>query len=426
MKLTATVVTSALAISGALAAPAAHAAAPRAASQGAASQSGGHRTDLGRQTLAPDDGWAAAEGGTTGGAAAAPENVVTVRTRQELAAAVAGDTPKIVYVRGHLKGGDDCDAYADPGYSLDAYLEAYDPAHWSGPASGPLEEARKRSTANQRKDVVVRIGSNTTIVGAGGGARLTGINLTVQDAENVIIRNLDVQDAYDCFPGWSGEDWKTEFDNITVSGSRHVWVDHVTLGDGDRPDSAEPKYFGKVWLHHDGLLDVVNGSDLVTVSWSKFADHDKSLLWGNSDSATGDRGKLRVTLHHNEFRGLIQRVPRVRYGRVHVYNNSYVWSPQSLYAWGAGKESAIYAQNNHFSAGTPAEKIIYNWGGTAIHAEGTYVGNRPVDALAAFNAANDPDLSGDVGWTPTLHGRIDPAPAVPGLVRARAGAGRVS
>ena len=51
-------------------------------------------------------------------------------------------------------------------------------------------------------------------------------------------------------------------------------------------------------LRHDGLLDITSGLDLVTVSWSRFAGHDKAMLSGNSDSATGDRGKLRVTPHH--------------------------------------------------------------------------------------------------------------------------------
>ncbi|GAA1770828.1 hypothetical protein GCM10009734_94430 [Nonomuraea bangladeshensis] len=76
--------------------------------------------------------------------------------------------------------------------------------------------------------------------------------------------------------------------------------------------------------HHDGLLDVIRGSDLVTVSWSVFSGHDKSLLWGNTDNPEHDAGKLRVTLHHNLLSGLNQRAPRVRHGKVHVYNNAYV------------------------------------------------------------------------------------------------------
>jgi len=44
-----------------------------------------------------------------------------------------------------------------------------------------------------------------------------------------------------------------------------------------------------------------------------------------------------------------------------------------------------------------------------------------VDVLAAYNAANDPDLSGDVGWRATLHTDINATQAVPGLVPHGAG-----
>ncbi|MFF7370991.1 pectate lyase family protein [Streptomyces tricolor] len=37
-------------------------------------------------------------------------------------------------------------------------------------------------------------------------------------------------------------------------------------------------------------LDITNGSGLVTVSWSRFAGHDKAVLIGSSDAATEDRG----------------------------------------------------------------------------------------------------------------------------------------
>jgi pectate lyase len=48
----------------------------------------------------------------------------------------------------------------------------------------------------------------------------------------------------------------------------------------------------------------------------------------------------------------------------------------------------------------------------------------PVDLVAVYNAAYDPDLAGDAGWTPTLHTRITPARQVPTLVSREAGAGR--
>jgi pectate lyase len=54
----------------------------------------GRPGELGRQVLAPTDGWAAAEGGTTGGAAAGVRNVYHVHTWQEFRAALGGDAAR--------------------------------------------------------------------------------------------------------------------------------------------------------------------------------------------------------------------------------------------------------------------------------------------------------------------------------------------
>jgi len=179
---------------------------------------------------------------------------------------------------------------------------------------------------------------------------------------------------------------------------------------------------------HDGELDITNASDLVTVSWNRFADHDKVMLIGSSDSATADIGKLRVTLHHNVFARVIQRMPRVRFGQVHVFNNYYdlVDTAGYGYSWGVGIQSQIYAQNNFFRAGTIApDKFISQLNGTAIFATGTFVYGQvramPIDVVGAYNAAHDPDLSPKATWTPVLFNEIHPGQAVPGLVARNAG-----
>ena len=182
---------------------------------------------------------------------------------------------------------------------------------------------------------------------------------------------------------------------------------------------------------HDGLVDVTNESDLVTVSWNLLANHDKAMLFGSSDSAVADRGKLRVTLHHNLFHDLGQRVPRVRYGQVHVYNNQYSMTRDGAatygYSWGAGVESQIYAQNNHFlcpQAVTP-DLFVERFNGTALHAEGTllngFTRHSQVDVVGAFNAVSATALDPNVSWTPTLYRRIDPTWSVPLTVILGAG-----
>jgi pectate lyase len=394
---------------------------------------------FGRQVLGPRDGWAAAAGGTTGGAAATRANVFFVDNRRELADALRGDTAKIVYVRGGIDGNVDdanqpisCDQYADPGYSLPAYLAQYDPATWGRvEPAGPLEEARVRSQLNQAARVVVPAGSNTTIVGLGDDATLRGLTLRVAKADNVIIRNVRFEDSYDCFPQWDPTDgdtgnWNSEYDNLVLTGATHVWVDRCEFSDGGNTDL--PVYFGRKYEVHDGLLDVVTGADLVTLSYNHFHEHDKSILIGNTDSPTNDVGKLRVTLHHNLFENLGSRAPRVRYGQVHVFDNLYV-IPEAAgyeYSWGVGVESKLYAENNFFETARDVSPSLFAkwWKGTVLHATGTLQNGHPVDVVAAHNAVFDPDLGTDVGWTPTLVARMDPARVVPRLVRDHAGVGR--
>ncbi|MFS8479744.1 MAG: polysaccharide lyase family 1 protein [Micromonosporaceae bacterium] len=399
---------------------------------------------VGRQPLAPGDGWAAEGAGTTGGSAADASHVFVVSTRAELAAALAGDEPKIVYVRGVIDGFTaadgsalDCADFADPEYSLAAYLAAYDPATWGRVApSGPLEEARLRSRANQAAHTVLNVGANTTIVGL-PGATLKRLTLMVDRVSNVIIRNLDLRDAADCFPAWSPTDgefgaWNSEYDLISVRRSTNVWVDHNTFSDGDNPDSAQPRYFGQPYQVHDGALDITHTADLVTVSYNVFTNHDKTMLIGSSNTVGPDVGKLRVTLRHNVFDGVGQRAPRIRFGRIDIYNNLYKIRQPYEYSVGIGVQSAGYLENNYFvlADGIAPADVLYDWSGTALTERGSWVkvGSapaRPLSLLDAYNAEHDPDFGDDAGWAPTLRAyRPLPAPAVPGLTQ-HAGAGRL-
>ncbi len=72
------------------------------------------QSDLGRETLAPNDGWASFGTGTTGGSQAADSQVYVVTNRAELIAALnngvfsstspsnPSNEPKIIYVNGTI------------------------------------------------------------------------------------------------------------------------------------------------------------------------------------------------------------------------------------------------------------------------------------------------------------------------------------
>lgn len=93
---------------------------------------------------------------------------------------------------------------------------------------------------------MVDIPSNTTIIGSGSNAKVTGGNFNIKNGvDNVIIRNIEFQDAYDYFPQWDPTDgssgnWNSEYDNITINGATHIWIDHCTFNDGSNPDSGFP------------------------------------------------------------------------------------------------------------------------------------------------------------------------------------------
>jgi pectate lyase len=419
------------------------------------------RRDLGLETLPAENGWAASGAGVTGGAAAVPEQVYVVTNRSELIAALnngvvsstspanPSNEPKIIYVKGVIDANVDdanqplsCSDYYSNGYTPEAFLVAYDPAVWGRVnPSGPLESARAASAATQQLRVRIRVGSNTTIVGVGNKATIRGAWMDIRGTagvansrSNIIIRNITFQDTYDCFPQWSPTDgalgaWNALYDSISLRDANNVWIDHNTFEDKSTADSKAPQYFGVLFQQHDGALDITNASDLVTVSWNRFRNHDKVMLIGSSDSAAADRGKLRVTLHHNLFERVGQRVPRVRFGQVHVYNNFYDVrnTPNYQYSWGVGVESAIYAEENVFLAArsfTP-DQILARFNGTALSASGTLlVGppvRNPVDVIAAWNDSNDPDLGADAGWTPQLNYQLAPAWTTPLTVPLFAG-----
>ncbi|MEU8704658.1 polysaccharide lyase family 1 protein [Streptomyces sp. NPDC048565] len=407
-----------------------------------------HSRGIERAVLPSGDGWASADGSTTGGAQATPDHVYTVTDRAELIAAFedAGDAPKIIKIAGTVHGNADetgtpigCEAYQQDGYTLEKYLAAYDPEVWGTDEvpSGPLEDARVASAKLQAAAVNVNVPSNTTIIGVGKDPTVIGASLQVKNVSNVIIRNLSFEDTYDCFPLWDPTDgdtghWNSEYDNLVVYGSDHVWVDHNTFSDGDRPDADQPSYFNEVFQQHDGLFDIVRGADLVTVSWNVLRDHDKTMLIGNSDSAgDDDRGKLRVTLHHNLFKDVNERAPRVRFGQVDSYNNHFVASKGAAYgySYGIGAESQLVAEHNAFTVPKGFDKatILKKWSESSLSAGDNYVNGRRTDLIAVHNAGvPEEQLTEGAGWTPALRAKVDHPLAVPLLVGLGAGAGRAS
>jgi pectate lyase len=311
-------------------APASYMAAPRLpAWQFAAADPTGGVLSFERQA-APAAGWHAwsRKGNVlvTGGGAASANRVYTVYNGQQLIAAIqqAGNEPKIIRVIGHID------------------------LRWSQNNTVFREYT---SYSDQKYGGSISLPSNTTLVGIndaqGRPARITGTALLIggelalvaggdpesdfkqwiadgKDGEdyptwtrNIIVRNLVLDTPWDVNP----EDAANAYaDGITVSRAQNVFLDHLTVSDGDTPESLAT---GTYKTRHDGALDVVRGSDYVTIANSVFTNHHKTTLVGNGDSgrAWSDAGRLHVTFSGNWWNGATTRLPLNRYGQVHLFNN---------------------------------------------------------------------------------------------------------
>lgn len=253
----------------------------------------------------PLTGWAAATGmgltTTTGGGTATPQTVTTVAAFN---AAAAGTGAAVIYVRGVLPAGR------------------------------------------------MSIGSNKTIVGV-CGAEIHG-HLGLSGSVNVIVRNLKIvgygvgncalDPGYDAAVGCSSGD-----DAVTVQNSaHHIWFDHCDVMDGT-----------------DGNLDITNGADFVTVSWTKFhytprtdptgndstgaSGHRFSNLIGGDDAVPGDAGHLNVTWHHDWWaENVNQRMPRTRAGKIHLFNNLFTSTGNSV-CTNAGYMANLLVENSIYT-----------------------------------------------------------------------------
>lgn len=239
----------------------------------------------------------------------------------------------------------------------------------------------------------VDIASDKTLVGVSGG-ELVG-HLRVNEARNVILQHLRLD----------GSPTTGTTDTLEVTGSTCVWIDHCDVFDGA-----------------DGNLDIVRGSDLVTVSWSKFYyaakdhDHRYSNLCGNANDDTP--GKINVTFHHNWWSaGVVEQMPRVRHGKVHVFNNYYS-AVGNNYCIGAGYLARLVVQNNVFEGVT--NPITYQYdeleAGSGLHtAEVVATGNDTSTATGEF-------VTGGAAFVPPYEFSLESAANARTRVIADAGA----
>jgi pectate lyase len=168
----------------------------------------------------------------------------------------------------------------------------------------------------------VDVGSNTTVLGVGSASGFTGGGLRLKNVTNVVVRNLNISKSV------------APADGITVQASTKVWIDHNAFS-SDLDHGKD---------YYDGLVDISHAS--VTVSWNTFKNHYKGSLVGHSDNnASEDTGHLRVTYHHNWFDQVNSRIPSLRFGTGHFYDNYVVGAETAVHS---RMGAQMFVQNNVF------------------------------------------------------------------------------
>ncbi|KAI4375287.1 hypothetical protein MLD38_013174 [Melastoma candidum] len=203
---------------------------------------------------------------------------------------------------------------------------------------GPLWIIFARSMVIVPKQELM-VSSDKTIDGRGANVHVAfGGSITIQFVKNVIIHGLHVHDNVPKDGGMVrdsvdhyGFRTRSDGDGISLFGAVNVWIDHVSMSNCA-----------------DGLIDAIMESTAITISNSHFTNHNEVMLLGASDGYPQDK-IMQVTVAFNHFgRGLVQRMPRCRWGFFHIVNNDYThWL---MYAIGGSSQPTIISEGNRFIA----------------------------------------------------------------------------
>jgi pectate lyase len=247
---------------------------------------------------------------------------------------------------------------------------------------------------------ILEISANKTLRGIGENPTLVG-NVDFKNRDgNIIVENLNITNPH----------VGSQYDGMSVTQDIHnVLITKCTFYDCG-----------------DGCLDITNNSDYVTVSWCKFyytsdTTHNFVNLVGASDTQEDDANNLRVTFHHNWWTTMCkERMPRVRYGQVHVYNNYYSNLMAGGYCIGVGCGSRIRVENNYFNAVPNPWKNYYTAYPTHPPGHiGWNTGNVFYNCSVPTWATNEYSTI----FTPPYDYTLDDAADIPDIVQAYAGAG---
>ncbi|MGQ5226672.1 pectate lyase family protein [Streptomyces sp. yara] len=319
-------------------------------------------------------GYATQNGGTTGGAGGQTVRATTgTAIHQALCGRASSSTPITIQVEGTINHGN------------------------TTKVSG--------SSCNTAADKIeLKQISNVTIVGVGSGAVFDQLGIHIREASNIVIQNVTVRNVKK-----SGSPTSNGGDAIGMeSDVRNVWVDHVTL----EASGGESEGY-------DGLFDMKDNTQYVTLSYSVLRNSGRGGLIGSSES---DRSNGYVTFHHNLYENIDSRAPLLRGGIAHMYNNHYKRLNESGINSRAGARAKV--DNNYFEDSKDVLGTFYTdeagyWQvGGNVFDNVTWSSRSGDHNPAGPNPTSNTSVSIPYGFT------LDGANCVPSVVAQTAGAGK--
>jgi pectate lyase len=268
---------------------------------------------------------------------------------------------------------------------------------------------------NGTKGGRINLSSDKTLVGVGKDAFLDGIGLSIAGKSNIIIQHVKISlvsitdrtdpTVYDI----DGDEGRPQIivnggDAISISNSSsNIWIDHCEMFAEDPSVQTNQDLY-------DGLIDIKNSSQFITVSWNYFHDHHKTHLVGSSDTDEFDR---KITFHHNYYNNIRSRLPLYRFGSAHIYNNYY-------YNVGG---SAI---DSRMGACLRIENNVFEAVKSPVVSSGSIPGAYQIQGNL-FNqiSGTAAPVTSTCSFTPTYSYSADPATAVKAGVTAKAGVGKI-
>lgn len=258
--------------------------------------------------------------------------------------------------------------------------------------------------STQSTVIDLKLVSNITIVGVGSGATFDQLGIHIREANNIILQNLTIKNVKK-----SGSPLSNGGDAISMETMvRNVWADHLTL----EASGGEAEGY-------DGLFDMKADTKYVTLSYSIMRNSERGGLIGSSET---DQANSFVTFHHNLYQNLNSRVPLLRGGIAHVYNNQYLGIVESGINARANGRAKI--DNNYFKDSKDVIGTFYTSEPGYWQVSGNIFDNVRWGTKAADYNPAGPNVTSTTTISIPYAYQLDAASCVPAVVAATAGANK--